>query len=223
MKAILLAVLFLSPIVSVAQARLDAKISIAVRQKPLAQVLTEIGKKGGFSFSYNTSIIHGDSLVTITMEDTPVRMVLDKLLGESYDYIESGHYVILLLKATPLPVKSYTVSGYVKDQDTREKIGNVSVYENEQLVATLTDTNGFFRIRLHEKAIHSSLVFSKQLYRDTLVMVRSGVDQELELTITHATITELPTFVKSVRVEKTWLGRLMLSSRQIAHSMNLIG
>jgi hypothetical protein len=220
--SLLFIVSFLSSTRSFAQGKLAKKISITIQQKTLAQTLREIEEKGGFSFSYNSSIINEDSLITLSREDTPVRMILDNLLGEHYDYLESGRYVILLLKAPPAPVKSFTVSGYVIDEGTREKISNASVYESQQLVSALTDTNGYFRLRLHDRYTHVSVIINKQMYRDTIVILRSGVDQQLNLTITRAKIAELTPFVVTKRVEKTWLGRFFLSSRQIIQSMNLM-
>lgn len=208
-----------------AQDKLDKKITVSIHQKTLTQALVEIGRKGGFHFSYNTKIITGDSVVSVRAEDKPVRQILEKLLGGGYEYEESGNYIIILQKAVAVtaPVKIYTVSGYVKDEDSHQKISNVSIYESEQLVTVLTDTNGFFRLRLRDnKYAHATLVISKQLYRDTLLFVQPGVDQQLNVTISHEKVAELQPFVVTNRVEKTWLGKLFLSSKEVVQSLNII-
>ena len=207
-----------------AQGKLDKHISMKISQKPLKQVLTEIGRKGDFYFSYNTTILKGDSLVSLSEENSTIRQILDKLLGGNYEYVESGRYVILLQKAAPPPARTYTLSGYVVDGTTKEKINEASVYESTQLVSTLTDTNGFFRLKLKDRNPHVVLVVSKQLYRDTLLLVEAGHDQQFTFNIEQDRITELSPFVVSHRpVEKTWLGRWFLSSKEIVQSMNLIG
>jgi len=205
-----------------AQGKLEKKISISVRQKALAQALKEISRKGGFTFSYNTSILSGDSLVNIEAEDRPVRQVLEQLLGSGYEFTESGKYVIILPRTNAPPVRLYTISGYIKDDSTQEKVGNVSVYESGQLVSTLTDTNGFFRLRLRDnKYAHAELVISKQFYRDTVVFVRPGYDQQVMVPIVKERVSDLTPFVVSNKVEKTWVGKLFLSSKQIVQSLNL--
>jgi hypothetical protein len=220
---ILSTVFFLSLSSALAQGKLDKKITIKVHQKSLKTVLMEIGRKGDFYFSYNTNIINGDSLVNVYAEHKTVRQVLDKLLGGNYEYVESGKYVILLQRATALPVKVFTISGYVIDGDTKQKIGNVSVYESNQLVSTLTDTSGYFRLRLKDRSSHAVIVVSKQSYRDTLLLVEAGYDQQFTFSIEQARVTELSPFVVNHRsVEKTWLGRWFISSREVIQSMNLI-
>lgn len=207
----------------IAQGKLDQKVSISIHQKPLSQALSEIGRKGNFYFSYNTNIIRGDSLVNVKEADRTVRQILDRLLGGDYEYVESGRYIIILQKATTQPVKTYTISGFVKDGDTREKLSNVTVYESDQLVSTLTDTSGFFRLKLREKYAVATIIISKQLYRDTLLFVQPGRDQQFSLTIGHAQVDELSPFTVTNRVEKSRWGRFFLSSRQVYQSMNLAG
>jgi hypothetical protein len=210
-----------------AQNKLDKKITVSLHQRSLAQALTEIGRKGGIIFSYNTTILNGDSLVNVQADRVTVRQVLDRLLGESYDYSENGKYVIILLrpKAPPnvSPMKAYLISGYVKDDSTREKISNVSVFESDQLVSTLTDTNGFFRLRLKERSARSTtIIISKQFYRDTVLFVQPGYDQQFTVPIAHEKISDLSPFVVTNRVERTWLGKLLLSSRSVVQSLNLV-
>lgn len=220
-----LALFFLSVWKVSAQGKLLEKhISIKFSQKPLKQALTEIGRKGDFYFSYNTNIIKGDSLVNLEEGDRTIKQILDKLLGNNYEFVESGRYIIILQKAASPSVKLYTISGYVLDGSTNERISNASVYESNQLVSTLTDTSGFFRLRLKDKHAHATLVVSKQLYRDTLFLAEAGYDQQFTITIGRARITELSPFVVTRHhVEKTWLGRWILSSKEIVQSMNLMG
>jgi hypothetical protein len=211
-----------------AQSSLEKKLTLTIRQRSLTQTLTDIGRKGGFFFSYNTTILNGDSLVNVHADRLPVRQILEQLLGPGYEYSENGKYIIILQRpnAPPdaSPIRLYTISGYIKDDSTHEKISNVSVYESGQLVSTLTDTNGFFRLRLKERERFStaSVVISKQFYHDTVLFVRSGYDREFTLNITREKISDLTPFVVTHRVEKTWLGRLFLSSRAVVQSLNIV-
>ena len=208
-----------------AQGKLDKKISVNIHGRPLSQALTEIGRKGEFSFSYNTSILNGDSLVNVQAGETPIRQILDQLLGSNYEFSESGKYVIILPRpnAPPAPIKIYTISGYVKDETSKEKVGDVSVYESAQLVSALTDTNGFFRLRLKSGYAHATLIISKQFYRDTILLVQPGHDQQFTIDIAHEKVADLTPLVVTNRVEKTWLSRLFLSYRSVVQSLNLKG
>ena len=210
------------PITARAQGKLDKKISLSIRRLSLTRALEEIGRKGGFFFSYNTNILSGDSIVDVSAEARPLRQVLEKLLGGNYEFQESGRYIIILRKATGPPARIITVSGSVYDKETGELLNDVSLYESDQLVSALTDTNGFFRLRLKERNTGTTLVVSKQLYRDTVVYLAPGPDREFRLAIVREQVAELTPFTVTNRVEKTWLGKFFLSSRAIVQSMNLM-
>ena len=205
-----------------AQAKLDKKISVVIHHRSLTWSLEEIGRKGGFYFSYNTNILNGDSVVDVDGKGRTIRQLLEKLLGGNYEYLESGRYIILLKKTSGPPGKIYTVTGNVRDKETGEKLREVSIYESDQLVSALTDTNGFFRLRLREKSSKATLIISKQLYRDTLLFIQPGHDQEFECSITQEHIAELMPFTITNHVEKTWMGKLLLSSKEVIQSMNLM-
>jgi len=212
-----------------AQASLEKRLTLSIHQRSLTQTLADIGRKGGFVFSYNTTILNGDSLVDLRADRLAVRQILDQLLGPGYDYSESGKYIIILQRPKAPPddgpaIRQYTISGYIKDDSTHEKMSNVSVYESSQLVSTLTDTNGFFRLRLKERERFStaSVVISKQFYHDTVLFVRSGYDHEYTLGISRERFADLTPFIVTHRVEKTWLGRLFLSSRSVVQSLNIV-
>jgi hypothetical protein len=208
-----------------AQDQLGKVISIRVHGWTLARTLDEIGKKGGFYFSYNTNILKGDSLVSVNAASRPVREVLDSLLGGRYEYIESGRYVILQVRASapsPPVTHGYTISGWVVDSDTKRRISRASIYAADQLISTLTDSSGFFRLRLKDKGSHATITVSKELYRDTFLVIRSGYDQEFTFNIDSARVAELMPFVVSSHVERTWVGRLFISSRQKIQSLNLL-
>ncbi|WP_431211203.1 hypothetical protein ACQ86N_35630 [Puia sp. P3] len=96
------------------------------------------------------------------------------------------------------------------------------MYESGQLVSTLTDINGFFRLRLRDnKYAHAELVISKQFYRDTVIFLRPGYDQQVTVPIAREKVSDLTPFVVTNKVEKTWVGKLFLSSKQIVQSLNL--
>ena len=210
------------PLAGLAQGHLEKKISIRTQRQSLAQTLQDIGKKGDFYFSYNSNILKGDSLVDLDAAKKTVRQILDILLGENYEYSESGRYIILQKKVTVPLSRGYTISGWVVDADTKKKISRASIYEADQLISVLTDSNGYFRLRLKEKVTHARIMVSKELYRDTFLVIHDGYDREFTFSIVPTPISELIPFVVSSRVERTWLGHFLLSSRQKIQSLNLL-
>ncbi|WP_431211204.1 hypothetical protein ACQ86N_35635 [Puia sp. P3] len=72
----------LSGVRAQAQGQLKKEISVSIHQKALSQALKEISRKGGFTFSYNTKILSGDSLVNVDAAGKPVLQILEQLLGK---------------------------------------------------------------------------------------------------------------------------------------------
>ncbi|CAL1519881.1 STN and carboxypeptidase regulatory-like domain-containing protein [Chitinophaga sp. MM2321] len=203
-----------------AQSLLSRVVSVEVKQRPLSEVLNTISKQGNFYFSYISNILPQDSLVSISARNKTVRQVLDLLLEGNYNYKESGNYIILLKKSSGQTF--YLITGVVTDKKTGQRVSNASVYERQQLISTLTNNDGYFRLRLKDRYPTAAISVSKELYADTSLLLNTGVDQEVAVTISPTTF-QLKTVEITGRhqVEKTWLGRMVLSSRQKVQSLNL--
>lgn len=205
------------PAIATAQSKLDKTISLSATRMPVKQVLKDISTKGGFHFSYNSNIIKGDSLVTITVKDKTIRQTLDMLFAGDVEYKEKENHIIL----HRAPGYWY-VSGYVTDELTGERIPNASVYERNQLVASLTNDQGFFQLKLKDRLQPATISVSKAWYADTTIPVKPGNNQEITVTIVPKAFA-LDSVVVSPNkdVEDTWLGKFFLSSGQKIQSLNI--
>ncbi|MEP7231837.1 MAG: STN and carboxypeptidase regulatory-like domain-containing protein [Ginsengibacter sp.] len=242
-----------------AQNILYRNISFEVNAQRLDNVLEIVSNKGDFYFSYNSNILKRDSLVTLTVYNKTIKQVLDYIFSDGYEFVESGKYIIL--RRAPIKVslitnkavtedKIYTVSGYVLDDESGEKLSDASIYEKRLLASALTDEKGFFKIKLKSKNKTAELTVSKEFYQDTTVVIQPKFNQQLTITImpvddhvsmitvgpgdlyapdslklsieTDSLITEY-LYVKrdSVKLEKTAAGKFLLSSKQKIQSLNL--
>ena len=111
-----------------AQSLLDKRITIDANNQRLSEVLKLISSKGNFYFSYNSSIIARDSLISFSAYNRPIKQILDQLCGNQYKWQQSNNYVILrkapvtrpelIASPTPSAEKLYTVTGYVLNSET---------------------------------------------------------------------------------------------------------
>jgi hypothetical protein len=91
------------------------------------------------------------------------------------------------------------------------------VFEKRLLVSTLTDGNGFFKIKLKAGGA-ITLTVSKEYYKDTTINFLSKV-----------TVYNNPhnynynPDIASTKAERNWLGRMFISSRVKIQSMNIGG
>src|SRR5689334_3770530 len=84
---------------SFAQGVLDRRITIEANNQRLSDVLKLISSKGNFYFSYNSSIIARDSLISFSAYNRPVKQILDQLCGSHYKWQQSSSNYIILRKA----------------------------------------------------------------------------------------------------------------------------
>jgi hypothetical protein len=254
--AILLFTLFAIPVY--AQNLLDKKISVDVSNERLADVLKQISNKGNFYFSYNSSIIRRDSLVTLSAINKPIRQVLDQLCGNRYSWELNNNYIILrkalpapavITSQTPSAEKIYTVTGYVLNSETGEKVSNVSIYEKQHFASTLSDEKGFFTIKLKSRYNTTSLTISREFFEDTTIVIQPRYNQQLTIAMTPVApsdpmvtispvenelpdtiVIKLPADTLAIpalarrevnQVEKNHWAKFLLSAKQNVQSLNL--
>jgi hypothetical protein len=205
---------------SYAQSILNKTVSVNVTRQPLSSVLDNIARQGDFHFSYIKDFIRDDSLVTVKAANKTVRQILDNMFQGSCQYKEIGNQLIL---QRAIKEKWYFVSGYITDAVTGRPVSNASIYERMQLISTMTNDMGYFRIKLKEREQLTAITVSKDLYKDTAMIISSGYDQEMKASIKPASAIQLTVVDVNqfTHVEQTWLGHFFLSSRQRVQSLNL--
>jgi hypothetical protein len=232
---------------------------LTVNAQRLDNVLEILSNKGDFYFSYSSSIVKKDSLVSLNINNKSVKEILEKLFNNTFEFRESGRYIIIrkapirLIMVTSKAVteeKLYAVSGYVYDEQSGSAINEASIYEKKLLASALTNDKGFFKLRLKSsKASTAELTISKEFYTDTTVLIQPKHNQELTITLMpmestaeNVTISpqdlllpdslkprfendilhRLPVIRKdTVEVERTGVGRFLLSTKQKVQSLNL--
>jgi hypothetical protein len=143
----------------------------------------------------------------------------------------------------------YSVSGYVYDEQSGAAINEASIYEKTILASAMTNTEGFFKIKLKSgKNNTAELTVSKEYYEDTTIKIQPRYDQEVSITMMPIEIpgsTEVispedyltpdslkvitdtaasanpPVITDSIKVQETGIGRFLLSGKQKIQSLNL--
>jgi hypothetical protein len=240
------------------QAILQKNISLDVNRQRLDNVLEILSNKGDFYFSYNSSIIKKDSLVSFRASNKTVKEILSLLFNTTYEFKESGNYIIIRkapIRMTLLTQKGvteeriYSVSGFVYDEQSGAAINEASIYEKTILASAMTNTEGFFKIKLKSSKTNTAeLTVSKEYYEDTTIKIQPRFDQELSITMMPIEMpgsTEVitpedyltpdslkiitdttenikpPVITDSVKVQETGIGRFLLSGKQKIQSLNL--
>ncbi len=230
-----------------AQSHLNKTITVDIRNQSLKDALIKMGSEGDFKFSYNSKSVPKDSVVSILVENKRVLHVLRSVFNSTYDFKEVGNYVIIRRKiiatqnvvAKKVAVSDdYFITGFVVDEASGEKLGNTTIYEKMNLLSTMTDDEGYFSLKLKKKFSIAEISISKENYIDTTITIVKNHNQQITIALTEQTpvyvLRETETDTKGGIVvasaniidnlfpeEKTWVGRLFISSKQKIQNLNL--
>lgn len=195
MKIFLQILLFVSiSISSFAQKTvLDKPITLRLSNERLEEALKIIGNRNGFSFSYNPTDFDLNRRVNVNATGKAVRQVLDELFRGSATYKERRNHIILQKVAEkPEEPKDIIINGYVFDQETGERIAQVSVFEKRTLVSAVTNQMGYFRLKLPAALPNPRLEVRKERYLGTSVAVNNQLAQAMDIGLIHTKIDEKP-------------------------------
>lgn len=214
-----------------AQSILDTPMSIQADKKPLGSILDLMEKKGDFRFAYYSKLVTKDSLVSIHMDQSTIKEVLDKLLSNKYEYKESKGFIILryaplelalVLEKNSVVGEYQVVNGYIMDIQTNKRIENASVYEKNALQSTLTDKDGFFELKLKNIPQTIELTVVKENYKTITTIFLSEIKIQMGSRKSVSTNSDYVDGDFSA-VERTGIGRFFISSKQKIQSLNLGG
>ncbi|MEQ8470422.1 MAG: carboxypeptidase-like regulatory domain-containing protein [Marinoscillum sp.] len=125
-------------------------ISMSFQDLPLEIILDSISYKSGYNFSYNADIMPHGSLFTLTRYSATVEEILKVLfvgVGLEYKYIEDN---IVINQSTNEKIirnsRFSTITGWVRDEKTKEPIVGAHVFINGSTIGTTTDVHGNYKL-----------------------------------------------------------------------------
>lgn len=218
----LLFVLIFFPLSTFSQNILNQRISIQVTRKKLKVALDEISEKHNFLFSYNSGVVPTDSIVSFQYSEESLKKVLTHILGNDFDFSESKNYIIITKKEITVERKTTIITGQVIDARNDSAIENASIYLPNELLSILSDEHGSFKLKTKENNSNIIVRASKEFYLDTFLIVNTTKTSFLHIKLFPQKIGEFePISISNNHVEKTWLGNIFLSSKQIIQSVNI--
>jgi len=201
---------------SPAQNFLQKRISVSASKETLSHVLTLIEMQGGFIFSYNSNLFNADSTVTIHVKNHSISNVLHSLFGNRFQYRQQDNYLIIMQTSLSNILE---INGKITDRVTGEPVPYATVYERNQLLATMTDEQGNFKLSLKKRSSTDSISVSRVSYADTIIPLHSNEAKDIKIAITGIN-KPLDSVVVSM-MQRDWLKRSILSSKQMMNSINL--
>lgn len=129
-----------------AQHVLEQKVSIRVENVLLEEALFQLMDRHAVQLSFTLEILPKKT-ITLSLKNEQLQTVLEQLLkntGISYRLIENQ---IVLYKLPP-PERKFTISGFVQDKESGEKLVAATIIEKKSGKGVETNEYGFFSITL---------------------------------------------------------------------------
>lgn len=119
-------------------------VTLNMQKASVREILDEIQKQTGVTFSYESSLLSGLQKTTFRADDEALTVCLTRLFANlPVVYKMTGNVVVLKRKP-----KQVTVSGFVRDKRSAESLIGASVYEAHSRVGTASNNFGFFSLTL---------------------------------------------------------------------------
>jgi hypothetical protein len=175
---------------------LERPITLRVNNEKISTVLDYIAKQGGFSFSYNSAIFDVNNRGDITVQNKPVREVLNLIFKGIITYKVRGNYIILQKNTQKESPKTIILSGYIIDTQTDKPLSKASVYDPRSLSSTISNEYGFYRIKLNVSNLPTKLMITKADYEKKFINIKSVQDsyEVIELTPIIYRPVEIPIY-----------------------------
>ncbi len=160
-------------------------VTLNMQKASVREILDEIQKQTGVTFSYESSLLSGLQKTTFRADDEALTDCLTRLFANlPVVYKMTGNVVVLKRKP-----KQVTVSGFVRDKRSAESLIGASVYEAHSRVGTASNNFGFFSLTLPpgDITIRSSYIgytshqhILNGLERDTVLTIELEPSASLE-------------------------------------------
>ncbi len=198
---------------------LERKISVTFQGESVDASLQKIASAAGFVFSYNPGIFREKQTVTDRFVNRSVREILDKIFKGTIQYRERGNYVILTATVKSTAKEPAIVTGYVVDESTGERLRDVSIYDPVTLTSTISDSSGYFEMKIEKPADEIILSVNLQNYSDTIVAVQNNDRLTIPIRINSEKVAVLADSVGE-KFRRFWTRQSLLFSRSNSRDIN---
>jgi TonB-linked SusC/RagA family outer membrane protein len=152
------------------------KVTLELNNSTIEKVIETIEQKTDFRFIYKLNDIDLDRVISISVKDQPITIVLDKLFkGTPTEFKVRDTQIILKkpeLKTQSIPYQKQTVSGIITDENGLPLPG-ASVIEEGTKNGMVTDFDGKYKLTVESSA--SVIVVSFVGYKEKKVVASQNV------------------------------------------------
>jgi hypothetical protein len=182
---LLLAFLFSFPGLTAQTGILDSLISVSAGNIKRSTAFNILTGKTGYYFTFDANLINPSEKVDLNFSETKLSTILDSISGvDSITYSVINKYIILYKRNTKVPESAPElkkppadrVSGKVVDAETGDPLPFAAVGIVPKGRGTVTNSNGYFELRITPDCINDSLTVAYLGYFNKMYPVSMTLD-----------------------------------------------
>lgn len=129
-----------------AQSILEQEITFKVQNLPVKETLIRLSEQANINISFSGDIFANNNPISIHTKAS-IKKILERCLRhQNIIYKINGNGIILI----PKPSKNHTLSGYIEDENSGERLIGAYIIDSETGLGSTTNEYGFFSLTLNK-------------------------------------------------------------------------
>jgi hypothetical protein len=200
----------------------NPKISISIPATSLEAALKLLERESHIPISYEFTRVKGIQVKARVYKDVAFENILKALLeGTALDYKQKGGNILI----TPRPRVVRTLSGFVEDAVSGEKLIGVSLAAPQHQAGTTTNNYGFYSITVPGDSLHVQISYIGYRRLDTVVAMNSNLHINFRLQTGSRQLEEFTvSAARTSRIqESSQMSSINLPASQVRSMPRLLG
>ena len=135
-----------------AQSPLERRIDFSVVQMPVKDALRQLSLASQINIAFSSDFFDKRKKVSIEVQDEPVEKILNHILKNTPTQYKLQNRQVIVTTTEPKEPQYFTISGYVSEESSGERLIAVTIYSAAHREGTTTNQYGFYSLTLPEGA-----------------------------------------------------------------------
>ena len=224
-RRLILLFIFLSPLFAIAQQGvLENIVTLQTGVYSTDSLISRVESTTDLKLSYASRNLNRTE-VTLNIDNPSVRHILNILFDENqFEYLSKKNKILIRRKSSSKALNNITISGYVEDMASGERLIGANVYVPGSTFGTSSNSFGFFSLSVPFKD-SISLIANQIGYKNALL--RQSKKQNLEYTFMlipeREHLEEVTVIAEEALVNSTETGNVKLNASEIEAMPKFLG
>ena len=168
-----------------AQSPLTKIINFETTNSPIADALIDLSEAANIDIAFHPRLFEQQENISLSIKEKSVAFILRKCLAATrVDFKLEGDHLVLYQK----PPRKFTISGYIEDAKTGERLVAATIYEAQSGKGGTTNDYGFFSLKIPEGT--ASLHISYLGYQSSMETIPLTKNKTLSIALTPSITLE---------------------------------